>query len=297
LHSGYFGDSFADCLETYGATARQVKAPIGCGVRVEQLVEELKADKYKVVTITHVDTSTGVLSDIRSLAQAAKETSRDTLVIVDGVCSVASEEIKFDDWGIDVVLTASQKGIGVPPGLSLLCASERAIKVFQERKVPITSYYGSWKNWLPIMRAYEAGSPAYFATPPVNLIYALNTSLKHITSSTVSLNDRFRLHREASARVKEAAKELGLKPVVQETAFEANGMTALYFPEGVKASDVVPALLKRDIVIAGGLHKDIKDKYFRIGHMGITVVDQSRGDIDRVIEGLKAIFAGLRKDD
>ena len=139
--------SLSESLETYGAIARQVKAPIGYGVRVQQLVEELKADKYKVVTITHVDTSTGVLSDIRSLAQAAKETSPDTLVrdhpgnilvfaadngpqvIVDGVCSVASEEIKFDDWEIDVVLTASQKGIGVPPGLSLLCASERAIKV------------------------------------------------------------------------------------------------------------------------------------------------------------------------
>jgi len=119
------------------------------------MVEELKADKYKVVTITHVDTSTGVLSDIRSLAQAAKETSPGTLVrdhlcflvftanhglqiIVDGVCSVASEEIKFDDWGIDVVLTASQKGIGVPPGLSLLCASERAIKVPSSRVILFT---------------------------------------------------------------------------------------------------------------------------------------------------------------
>jgi alanine-glyoxylate transaminase/serine-glyoxylate transaminase/serine-pyruvate transaminase len=69
-----------ESLETYGATAKQVKAPIGYGVRVGQLVEELKADKYKVVTITHVDTSTGVLSDIRSLARAAKETSPDTLV-------------------------------------------------------------------------------------------------------------------------------------------------------------------------------------------------------------------------
>ena len=72
--------SWSESLETYGATARQVKVPIGCGVRVEQLVEELKADKYKVVTITHVDTSTGVLSDIKSLAQATKEASPDTLV-------------------------------------------------------------------------------------------------------------------------------------------------------------------------------------------------------------------------
>lgn len=116
-------------LGTYGAKVDQLKAPIG-GVAPESQVEEaLKKKKYKVITITHVDTSTGVLSDIKSYAAVAKRVSPDTLVIVDGVCSVASEEIKFDHWGIDVVLTASQKGLGTPPGLSILIASQRAIKV------------------------------------------------------------------------------------------------------------------------------------------------------------------------
>ena len=67
-------------------------------------------------------------------------------VFLDGVCSVASEEIRFDDWDLDVVLTASQKGLGTPPGLSILVASQRAIKTFESRKVPVTSYYGSWKK-------------------------------------------------------------------------------------------------------------------------------------------------------
>ena len=75
-----------------------------------------------------------------------KRVSPDTLVVLDGVCAVASEEIRMDDWGIDVVLTASQKGLGTPPGLSILVASQKAIGVFEARKSPVTSYYASWKK-------------------------------------------------------------------------------------------------------------------------------------------------------
>ncbi len=80
------------------------------------------------------------------------------------MCSIASEEIRFDDWGIDVVIGATQKGLGVPPGLSVLCASQKALKVFETRKAPPTSYYISWGKWLPVMKNYEAGTPSYFAT-------------------------------------------------------------------------------------------------------------------------------------
>ena len=108
-------------------------------------------------------------------------------VVLDGVCSVASEEIRMDAWGIDVVLTASQKGLGAPPGLSIVAASQAALAVAQNRKTPVTSYYASWKKWLPIMNAYETGKPMYFATPPVNLIRAYYTSLKQITQSAPSV--------------------------------------------------------------------------------------------------------------
>lgn len=108
------------------------------------------------------------------------------------------------------------------------------------------------------MRAYEAGSAAYFATPPVNLIYAFNASLTAITQKSPSLADRFRLHKEASARIKSAAEEVGFRQLAVDAAHAANGMTALYFPDGLVASDLLPRLAKRDIVVAGGLHKDYK---------------------------------------
>ncbi|KAF8603763.1 PLP-dependent transferase [Ceratobasidium sp. AG-I] len=291
LHSGYFGDSFADCLETYGAKVKQVKADVGAAVTEVDLEKALKEKKYKVVTVTHVDTSTGVLSDVKMIGEVVKRISPDTLVVLDGVCSVASEEIRMDDWGIDVVISATQKGLGTPPGLSVVCASQRALKVLETRKTPVSSYFASWRRWLPIMHAYEKGSPMYFATPPVNLIYAFHASLSSITKNQPSLEDRFKLHKEASSKIKQAAADLGLKLVPKDIAFAANGMTAVYFPEGIAAGDIIPRMLKQDVVIAAGLHKDIKDKYFRIGHMGITVTDNSRGDVDKIIKALKTAFA------
>ncbi|EJD48007.1 PLP-dependent transferase [Auricularia subglabra TFB-10046 SS5] len=293
LNSGYFGDAFSDCLQTYRANVDQLRAPIGEAVTMAELEAALGRKQYKAVTVTHVDTSTAVLSNIKEVSQTVRKVSPSTLVVVDAVCSVASEEIRFDDWDLDVVISASQKGIGIPPGLSVLMASERAMNVFHSRASPPTSYYASWKKWLPIMQAYDKGSAAYFATPPTNLIYALHTSLSTITKGSPSLEERFALHRSASERIKKEVASLGLKQVPLKPEFAANGMTAVYFPEGVTAADVVPQLLKHNIVVAGGLHKDIKEKYFRIGHMGVTVADRSRGDLDKLVEGVRAVIGAL----
>lgn len=290
-NSGYFGDAFADCLVTYGADVTQVKAPVGGAVTKEQVVEALKAQKYKVITFTHVDTSTGVLTDPRIISEAVREVSPETLVILDGVCSVASEEIRFDDWGIDVVISATQKGLGVPPGLSVVCASQKALKVFESRKTPPSSYYISWAKWLPVMRNYEAGTPSYFATPPIQLIYALEASLKTITSGSLSIEQRWKAHKEASQRFKREMTDLGLGQIPLDPACAANGMSAIKFPEGLKAPDLLPRLLQRDVVVAAGLHKDVKDTYFRVGHMGVSVCNPERGDLDKVIQGIKESLA------
>lgn len=111
----------------------------------------MKSKAYKIITITHTDTSTGVLSDIKAVSEIVHWVSPDTLVVVDGVCSVGCEEIQFDVWGIDAVLTASQKAIGVPAGLCIMMLSGRAVKTFEARKTLPGSYFASLKNWLPGM--------------------------------------------------------------------------------------------------------------------------------------------------
>jgi len=149
LHTGYFADSFADCFETYGVSVTQLKAPIGDRPQLPEIEKALKEKKYKLVTVTHVDTSTGVLSEIEVLSDLVHRISPETLVVVDGVCSVGCEDIQFDKWKIDVVLTASQKAIGCPAGLCIFMCSGRAIESYRNRKTAPASYFASFKNWLP----------------------------------------------------------------------------------------------------------------------------------------------------
>ncbi|KAL1973083.1 hypothetical protein VTN31DRAFT_6625 [Thermomyces dupontii] len=293
LHTGYFGDSFAAALETYGAQVKQLKAPIGDRPSLEEIEAELKAKPYKLITATHVDTSTGVLSDIRAISELVHRVSPNTLVVVDGVCSVGCEEIAFDTWGLDVVLTASQKAIGCPPGLSIVMMSGRAIEAFRTRKTPPASYYASIANWLPIMQNYEAGKPSYFATPPTQLVHALNTALRLLTS--VPLAERFAAHVRASDKVKAAVAELGLQQLATKPECQAHAMTAIRLPDGLTAPDILPHLLKRGVIFAGGLHKEIAPLYIRFGHMGASVTDPKRNDIDKAIAALKEAYAEARK--
>ncbi|KAH8601686.1 alanine--glyoxylate aminotransferase-like protein [Bisporella sp. PMI_857] len=296
LHTGYFADSFSDCFETYGVKATQLKAPIGSRPQLPEIEKALKEKKYKLLTVTHVDTSTGVLSELKALSELVHRVSPETLVIVDGVCSVGCEEIEFDKWQLDGVITASQKAIGCPAGLSISMYSGRAIKSFQNRKGPPGSYFASFKNWLPIMQNYENKKPSYFATPSPQLIHALHTSLTQILSKPLS--ERFATHRAASQKVKKAIADLGLKQLAQDPADQANGMTAVYLPENVKAPELLPNLMKKGVIFAGGLHKEISTKYIRVGHMGVSVTDPSRGHIEQAIEALGAGLAeaGYRKE-
>jgi alanine-glyoxylate transaminase/serine-glyoxylate transaminase/serine-pyruvate transaminase len=292
LNTGYFGDSFGQCLTTYGANVTQLKAPIGERHSVEEVEQALKQKQYKLITLTHVDTSTGVLADIKGIAQLVRRVSPETLVIVDGVCSVGSEEIAFDEWDLDAVLTASQKAIGCPPGLSIVMTSARAIKAFESRKTPPGTYYASIANWLPIMRNYENNKPSYFATPPTQLVHALHTTLTQITGDVAA---RFAVHTEVSNKVKAAAAELGLKQLASRPEAQAHGMTALYLPEGLTPPDVLPGLLKRGVIFAAGLHKEIATKYIRFGHMGVSVTESKRGDIEKALVALKEALAEAKQ--
>ncbi|KAF3905907.1 hypothetical protein AA313_de0210363 [Arthrobotrys entomopaga] len=285
LHTGYFGDSFADCLSTYGAKPTQLKAPIGSRPSVAEIEKALTEKKYKMVTVTHTDTSTGVLSDPKEVAEVVRRVSPDTLIVVDGVCSVGCEEIRFDEWDLDVVLTASQKAIGAPAGLCIMMLSGRAIETFNNRTSPPGSYFASLKNWLPILRNYEARKPSYFATPSPQLVRALHTSLKQILSRPLS--ERFEQHKAASKKVKDAVAKLGLKQLAEDPKNQASGMTAVWLPEGMTPPDILPHTAKHDVVFAGGLHKEIASKYIRIGSMGVSVTKPELGHIDKAINALE----------
>lgn len=130
------------------------------------------------------------------------------------------------------------------------------------------------------------------ASAPVQLVYALHASLSAITKSSPTLEERFAKHKAASKFVKDSLASLGCDFVPLSRDIAANGMTAVKYPRGLQATDVLPKLAERDIVVAGGLHKAIASEYFRVGHMGITVVDEQRGDITKVVDGIKQVVGG-----
>ena len=135
------------------------------------------------------------------------------------------------------------------------------------------------------MQNYEAKKASYFATPSPQLIHALHTALTQILSRP--LEQRFADHRAASQKIKKAVTDLGLKQLATKPENQANGMTAVYLPEGVQASEILPSLMKKGVIFAGGLHKEIATKYIRFGHMGVSVTDPNRQDVDKALEALK----------
>ncbi|ODV77311.1 PLP-dependent transferase [Suhomyces tanzawaensis NRRL Y-17324] len=286
LSTGFFSDSFAECLKVYGADVDVVTAEVGDVVPLKTITDKLKSEKYSAITITHVDTSTSVVSDVKAISEIVKKESPETLIIVDGVCSIGVEDLEFDKWGVDFALTASQKAIGVPAGLSIFFASGRAVAKALARKE--STFFASLKRWTPIMKAYESGNGAYFATPAVQTITALKVSLDQILAET--LDQRFAKHEQVSSQFKSSVEKLGLKilPVNHEVA--AHGLTAVYLPEGVAAPDLLGALSKKGFTVAGGIHKALVGKYFRVGHMGFSVYE---GHVDKLTAALQESLTEL----
>jgi len=285
VNTGYFSDRFAAILERYGAAVTQVRAPaVGDAPALEEVEAALKEHRPKLMTITHVDTSTAVGADVKGLAALGREYG--VLVVVDGVCAVAGEEMRQEEWDIDLALTGSQKAIGVPPGLALLVAGPRAMDAFRKRKTPVGNYYADWTKWLPIMEGYEARQPRYFGTPPVNLIWALNVSLGQILDE--GMDARFARHQRLSEALKAAVTALGLRQVPVAPDKTATTLTAPYYPDGVDRT-VLGHIKEAGVILAGGLHPAIKAQYFRIGHMGVVSASDILATVGAIEKGLSQV--------
>jgi len=282
VSTGVFGDRFEDLLGRYGAEVDVLRMPLGETANFDLVETALQTKDYKVMTATHVDTSTAVRIDAERFG--ALGTEYGVLTVLDGVCSVGGEEIRQGAWGLDCVLTASQKAVGVPPGLALLVVSQKALQVWEERRTKVASYYADWGKWLPVMIAYEKRVPSYFGTPPVNLISALDVSLGQILAE--GLEVRFERHRRYGTACRAAICALGLDQVPSSDDHAANTLSAPRYPNGIRGADLLPKIREAGAILAGGLHPEIQSEYFRIGHMGAA----RPGDL---LATIGAIEAGL----
>lgn len=287
LSTGFFSDQLGEALKVYVGedNVDVITTNFGNVVPNTKVEAALAAKKYDVITITQTDTSSGVLSDVEAISKIVKKVSPSTLIVVDAVCATACEDLQFDNWGIDFVLTASQKAVGVPSGLSISFASARALSKALAKKTPV-GFYTSFKRWLPIMRAYESGKGAYFATPAVQLVHAYNQSLKDILA--IGVPEVFEAHTKASDNFKAKIQGLGLKLVPLSSEIAAHGLSVIYFPEGVNGPEFLKKVAASGFTIASGIYKDYKDKYFRVGHMGVSAIGSRKEELDRCFDAIKA---------
>lgn len=287
VNTGYFSDRMVEMLRRAGAEVVDLTAVPGevpNVSRAEGAFDDFAraGKKVKALFATHVDTSTAALSDPKPLASLAKE--RGALSIFDGVCATGAERFEMETWGADVYLTASQKAIGLPAGLALMVASERALAARDRRSAP-PPLAVDWHAWSPIMQAYEARKPAYFATPPTNLILALSVGLKEILAD--GMEARFALHERGARSLQAAWSVLGLRPVPTREKNVAHTLSALYYPAEIDAT-LVARVAERGVTIAGGLHPAIRASYFRVGHMGYALTRT-----DFLMRCVEALASGL----
>lgn len=285
VNSGYFSDRMGALLSRHGAEVTHVRAAPGDVPTLDEVERALAAGPFKVLTITHVDTSTGVLAPVQALAALARK--HGALCLVDGVCSVGGEALEMDTWGVDLALTASQKALGTPPGLAVVLAGPRAMAAWKARKTPVASMYCDFAEWLPIHEAYEALKPSYFATPPVNLIAALDVSLGLILAE--GMPARLERHARLAGVFNARWQALGLETLPTRPELRAHTLSALYYPQGVDAA-LVKAVAEEGVTIAGGLHPELKARYFRVGHMGAV----SMNDVSATVAALERALSRVR---
>lgn len=276
---GVFGQRFADITKRYGGDVEIIKAEAGQAVDPKTLEERLAQDtnkEIKVVTLTHSETSTGTKNDLEAMAKIIK--AHGALICVDAVTSLGCMDVKIDEWGLDVVVSGSQKGFMIPPGLSFIYISDKAYEYKKNCKSP--GYYFCWDM---NKKAFDQGTTAY--TPNVSHIVALEKALCMMQAE--GLENIISRHTRLRDSLRAGIKEMGLELLTADETSSA-AITAIYPPEGISVPDI-RAGFKNDwqITVANG-QKELQDKIFRMGHLGF-VCDRD------IATGLAALEKVLKK--
>ncbi len=289
VETGHFGHRMSELALANGIEVHAIDVGYGGVVDPQQVEDALRAHpNAKVVAIVQNETSTGLINPIREVAQVCSE--RDALFMVDGVSSVGGMDIKVDDWGVDVCISASQKCMEAPPGLYLVSVSARAVEHMRARKIPISGWAMNLLKWKESADEGRAVQP-YYITMAVNLVRALHTALKMILEE--GLQTRFERHERIAVAFRKGIRELGLEPVGPDE-YASPTIGVFRVPEGYSDRDILSFVLeKHGIQIGGGLGQ-FTGKTVRVGHMGpgasldkiVPVLDALQEWLDR--EGLLA---------
>lgn len=256
VECGKFGERWTEICAAYGIKCEVMKVAWGKAADAAQIKDALKKDpSIKAVFTTLCETSTGVVNDIKAIGQALKDTN--ALLAVDAISGLGAIDLKTDEWYCDAVVSGSQKGLMLPPGLGFTCLSPKALKAMETAKCP--RYYLDLRK---AKKALEKTDTPF--TPAITLIIALNEALAIMKQQ--GMEAIFARHAKMAQATRAAMKALGLKLFAPDAASDA--VTAVCVPEGIDGEKLVKTM--RDVygvTMAGG-QDELKGKVFRVAHMG-----------------------------
>lgn len=280
IDNGIFGRGFDDFVKMYGGEVVYFSGDYTKEIDIEELEKFLqKENDFKYATVVHCDTPTGVLNDLSKICPLLKRYN--ILTVVDSVAAMVGEEIRVDDWQIDIALGGSQKAISAPAGLTIVSISEDAKNSMKNRKTPIVGFYLNltiWENY------YENKWFPY--TMPINEIIGLDRAIDNILEE--KLENVLTRHEKIASATRKAFTEYGLK-LYLESGY-SNTVTAVEIPENIGALNLTKHMLEKYNTLVATSLCDYKDKLLRIGHMGenanleliiyvLNVIDKSLKDL------------------
>ena len=256
VNGGKFGERWVKMPKAYGLRVHELTVEWGKAPTAEQIREALKAaPDAKAVYLTHSETSTGTATDVKALARVIREAS-DALVCVDGITAVGAHELRFDEWGIDVCVTGSQKGLMIPPGLAFVALSERAVGKTETSTLP--KFYFDLRRAL---KSHKENDTPW--TPAVSLIIGVDRALAMIRDE--GIENVWKRHERLAMAVRSGVRALGLRLFSDSPSY---AVTPVWLPQGVEWKQFNSTLKKSyGITVAGG-QDAYAGKIFRISHLG-----------------------------
>lgn len=260
--SGVFADKWADVARNLGLEVQILPSDWRRGIDPSALASRLRDDsegRIKAVTVVHNETSTGVRNDVSLFRGVLETVGHPALLMVDAVSSLCATEVRHDEWGLDVTISASQKGLMLPPGLSFAAVSPKALAAHERSDFP-RSYW----DWSAMLRFNETGFFPY--TPATGLLYGLDEALRMLQEE--GLESTFRRHARLAEATRRAVAAWGLENFCMDPSAVSNSVTSVQVPAGADADELRRIVGERfDMSLGGGLGR-LKGQVFRIGHLG-----------------------------
>ncbi len=259
---GMFSQRWIDMCQRHGLDVGIIDAPWGAGLPAERYEEVLTADRehqIKAVLATHNETATGVVSDIAAVRRALDAAGHPALLLVDGVSSIGSMDFRFDEWGVDIAVTGSQKGFMLPPGLAILAFSARAMRAAETALLPRCFF-----DIRDMERSNASGLYPY--TPPVGLINGLKTATDALLAE--GLDNVFARHKRIATGVRAAVNAWGMPLCAVSPDLYSQTVSAIRTPAGFNATEIVNHAARVYSTAFGTGLGELAGKVFRFGHLG-----------------------------